>query len=134
MDDRRTFLRLIGGGSTAVLAGCLGSDAGQSGDGDATTTAVDGASTTTARTGGTTNGSVPARYETATGLSDRQRDPSSLTAKDTVAYQSSPKDGQGCSGCQHFIPAKGDDELGACVLVEGRIHPDGWCKLFSPTG
>ncbi|WP_049913136.1 high-potential iron-sulfur protein [Halococcus thailandensis] len=133
MDDRRTFLRLIGGGSTTVLAGCLGSDTGQSGDGDATT-AVDDASTTTARTGGTTNGSVPARYETATGLSDRQRDPSSLSAKDTVAYQSSPKDGQGCSGCQHFIPAKGDDELGACVLVEGRIHPDGWCKLFSPTG
>lgn len=132
MDDRRTFLGLIGAGSTVALAGCLGSDTGQSAEAD-TTTAADSAPTTT-RAGGSGNDSVPARYETATGLSDRRRDPASLTAKNTVAYQSSPKGGQGCSGCQHFIPPKGDDELGACVLVEGRIDPDGWCKLFSPTG
>ena len=126
--DRRTFLRLVGGGSALALAGCLG------GEGFDGANANDGETETTTQTSGGANDSVSARYVTATGLSGRQRDPDSLTDKATVAYQPNPSDGQGCSGCQHFIPPKGDDKAGACVLVEGRIQPDAWCKLFSPTG
>ena len=39
-------------------------------------------------------------------------------------YQDHPKDGQQCSGCALFEPPA------ACKLVDGRIAPQGWCKLF----
>jgi hypothetical protein len=43
-----------------------------------------------------------------------------------VQYQSSPKDGQKCSGCGMFQPPN------ACAGVEGDISPEGWCSIFSP--
>ncbi|RXF74087.1 high-potential iron-sulfur protein [Hansschlegelia zhihuaiae] len=43
-----------------------------------------------------------------------------------VQYQSSPKDGQKCSGCALFQPPN------ACAGVEGEISPEGWCSIFSP--
>ncbi len=41
-------------------------------------------------------------------------------------YQSTPKAGQKCSQCMHFIA-----DSGSCKLVEGQISPEGWCKLFA---
>ncbi len=46
--------------------------------------------------------------------------------KKTAKYQSSPKNGQQCSGCAYFQPTK------SCKLVEGDISPTGWCMLFAP--
>jgi hypothetical protein len=43
----------------------------------------------------------------------------------SVQYQSQPKGDQSCNGCAHFIP-----ESNTCKLVEGRINPNGWCKLW----
>jgi hypothetical protein len=43
-----------------------------------------------------------------------------------VQYQTSPKDGNKCSGCVNFeAPA-------ACKIVSGKISPDGWCIAFAP--
>jgi len=45
--------------------------------------------------------------------------------KKTAQYQDTPKNGQKCVDCVHFV------EGGACKLVEGEINPEGWCALFS---
>jgi hypothetical protein len=46
--------------------------------------------------------------------------------QETVKYQFTPKDGQQCSKCLHFIPPN------ACKLVQGEIKPEGWCMLYAP--
>jgi len=51
-----------------------------------------------------------------------------LYAKGTKAqyhYQDTPKDGNQCSDCMHFIP-----ESNECRMVEGPISFDGWCAAF----
>jgi len=41
-----------------------------------------------------------------------------------VSYQSTPKNGQQCDGCNIFVPPN------ACKTVTGTIAPTGWCKLW----
>ena len=43
-----------------------------------------------------------------------------------VQYQASPKGADKCSGCAMFQPPD------ACMGVEGKISPEGWCSLYSP--
>jgi len=45
--------------------------------------------------------------------------------KATVKYQDTPKDGQVCRDCMHFLPSTNE-----CKLVEGPINPEGWCNIF----
>ncbi len=47
-------------------------------------------------------------------------------APEMVMYQTTPKDGNKCSACQHFQPPN------ACALVSGTISPNGWCGVFAP--
>jgi len=46
-------------------------------------------------------------------------------AKEIVKYQATPKDGQKCEECLHFIP-----ETNECKTVEGSIDPEGWCNIY----
>ena len=46
-------------------------------------------------------------------------------SQEAVNYQPSPKGDQFCGNCGHFIPPT------ACRLVEGRISPGGWCRLWA---
>ena len=46
-------------------------------------------------------------------------------APPTVQYQETPKNGQKCMDCMHFLP-----ETNECKLVAGTISPEGWCRLF----
>ena len=41
-----------------------------------------------------------------------------------AAYQTTPKNGQSCSTCALFRPPS------SCLMVEGTISPDGWCKFY----
>jgi High potential iron-sulfur protein len=41
-----------------------------------------------------------------------------------AAYQGTPKNGQSCSTCALFRPPS------SCLMVEGTISPDGWCKFY----
>jgi len=57
--------------------------------------------------------------------------------KNSVQYQPEPKtlqDGteQKCTGCRFFEAPDGDADMGACSLVKGKIHPNGWCALYAP--
>lgn len=117
--ERRRMLVLVGTGSAAALAGCLGGDG--AGDNDTTTTQT---TTTTA------DDDVPPEYRTATALNGDDRDPDVLSAKADVNYQSEPSSGQQCSGCAFYVPDKNDDGVGACAIVEGTIEPEGYCVSY----
>lgn len=41
-----------------------------------------------------------------------------------AAYQATPKNDQKCSTCALFRPPS------SCLMVEGTISPDGWCKFY----
>jgi hypothetical protein len=41
-----------------------------------------------------------------------------------VGYQTSPKDGKQCDGCNFFVAPN------SCKSVAGEITPTGWCKLW----
>jgi hypothetical protein len=45
-------------------------------------------------------------------------------AQAAVRYQTSPKDGKQCSGCNLFIAPN------TCKTVDGTISPSGWCALW----
>jgi hypothetical protein len=45
-------------------------------------------------------------------------------AMTAVKYQTDPKDGHQCDGCNFFEPPNG------CKMVDGDIAPTGWCLLW----
>jgi hypothetical protein len=46
-----------------------------------------------------------------------------LSQKD-AEYQPTPKNGQSCANCQHFLPPA------SCKLVKGKVSPQGWCDFW----
>ena len=49
---------------------------------------------------------------------------SGKASKKELEYQNKPKGDQKCDNCMHFISPN------ACMVVEGDISPEGWCKLW----
>jgi len=47
-----------------------------------------------------------------------------------LKYQSTPKNGQKCSGCKWFVAGKTATADGTCQIVEGSISPNGWCTAW----
>lgn len=45
-------------------------------------------------------------------------------SKVQAQYQDKPKGDQKCGNCMHFIPPD------SCMLVEGNISADAWCRLW----
>ena len=45
-------------------------------------------------------------------------------AQAAVRYQTTPKDGKQCDGCNLFVAPN------ACKSVDGDIAPTGWCALW----
>jgi hypothetical protein len=45
-------------------------------------------------------------------------------AQAAVHYQTDPKDGKQCDGCNFFVAPN------SCKLVDGEIAPTGWCALW----
>lgn len=47
-------------------------------------------------------------------------------SKDQANYTYDVEGSKICNNCEHFLlPNK-------CMIVEGHIEPDGWCKFFEP--
>lgn len=44
--------------------------------------------------------------------------------KKVVSYQDTPHGNQSCSNCLQFLPPS------SCKVVEGKISPNGWCKVY----
>ncbi|MDA8363987.1 MAG: iron oxidase [Gammaproteobacteria bacterium] len=55
-----------------------------------------------------------------------------LISKARVRYQDHPKGDEYCAGCVNFIPGSMPAVMGACMIVEGAISPQGWCTAFAP--
>jgi hypothetical protein len=51
--------------------------------------------------------------------------------KNSVQYQPDPKGDQRCDNCQFWIPPEGGSDMGGCQIVQGEIHPSGWCNLWA---
>lgn len=45
-------------------------------------------------------------------------------AQTGVQYQTSPKDGHQCDGCNFFVAPN------SCKMVDGEISPTGWCAIW----
>ncbi len=45
-------------------------------------------------------------------------------AQAAVKYQTEPKDGHQCDGCNFFVAPN------SCKMVNGEISPTGWCALW----
>jgi len=45
-------------------------------------------------------------------------------AQAAVKYQTEPKDGHQCDGCNFFVAPS------SCKMVDGDISPTGWCALW----
>jgi hypothetical protein len=52
-------------------------------------------------------------------------------SRDTLKYQSTPKDGLKCLACTLFVPGKSTTADGSCKVITGAISPNGWCTAFS---
>lgn len=52
--------------------------------------------------------------------------------KSAVQYQDHPKDGKDCEDCIQFIPGAKKGDMGTCKVVQGKIHPHGYCVAFVP--
>ena len=55
-----------------------------------------------------------------------------MISKARVRYQDHPKGDEYCAGCVNFIPGPVPAAMGACMIVEGAISPQGWCTAFAP--
>ncbi len=155
--DRRDFLKAAGATSIAGLAGCTGGGGGGNGgdtggDGGGDMGGNESGGDTGGDTGGDSGGNggggttglpegvsqeqfdtgpVPDAYSTATSIGGTTRNPDTLQAKSGVSYQAEPSSGDQCNGCVQYIEDQNDDGYGACALVEGYIHPQGWCSLYA---
>lgn len=122
-NSRRQFLRFTGAAALATsLAGCGGRD-GDRPDVDATNSDA-------SNTGGESE-PVPESERTAKALGGIERDPDALQDPAALSYQSTPNNGQQCTGCQYYVPDGNDDGMGACTLVSGQIDPEGWCLSYA---
>jgi hypothetical protein len=52
-------------------------------------------------------------------------------SKDSMHYQSTPNDGNQCSGCNFFIPGSDAKSDGTCKIVDGSISPNGYCMAYN---
>lgn len=120
---RRRFLHLTGVTALAAIAGC--SDGG--GSETPTETETPARTETVADVGTET---VPEPYRTAKSQGGTRRNPGALSSKESVNYQTEPKDGKQCSGCQYFIPNEAGNGTGACAIVAGPIDPNGYCVSY----
>ena len=57
--------------------------------------------------------------------------PEELQLRKTLQYvDASPQPGRNCTTCTLFVPSKEPDSCGACKVIHGPVHPNGWCKIF----
>ena len=78
------------------------------------------------------DGSLSNAEATASAFEGEERDPDPVQAKnaDTVDIQHVPNDDQYCGHREDFVTDQNAAGFGACLLVDGKIHPCDWCALY----
>lgn len=127
--DRRQALKwigssLLGGSMLTVAAGCGGDD-GDAEDGD-----DEGPGHSVPHPNNQTLAEAEANGET---LSGATRSPGAQQPQDSpgVNLQHAPDGNQYCGNCSLYVPDQNGDGFGACLSVEGKIHPCDWCLLYT---
>jgi hypothetical protein len=60
-------------------------------------------------------------------------EPEALEARTVIGYvDKAPDATKTCGACQQFVPSPSDGSCGSCRVVKGPIHPNGYCKAFTP--
>jgi len=59
--------------------------------------------------------------------------PGEIKLRDQLEYvDRTPFAGKVCVSCQHYTAPKPGETCGGCKVVPGKIHPAGYCKLYTP--
>lgn len=121
--SRRRFLQLTGTASLVGIAGCLGKaehdPSADRAEGEWCLDELDEPVRESERTAESIDGVV--------------RNPGELISKEDAGYKCGAMGAQLCANCHFFIPSKGNDMIGACALVAGRIRSQDWCARYQPT-
>lgn len=56
-----------------------------------------------------------------------------IQVREDLDYVSdSPQANQVCSNCQFWLTPESGKECGGCVVMEGPVHPEGFCNSWAP--
>jgi hypothetical protein len=59
-------------------------------------------------------------------------DPDKATRSTLQYTDRAPSADKQCNKCSFYQPASEPTKCGACTLVKGPIHPNGYCSAFAP--
>lgn len=76
-----------------------------------------------------THAPAPVACSDVTGLSAE-----AIQLRQRLEYvDQTPFAGKVCSDCQHYVPPKPGEACGGCKVIPGKIAPNGYSKLFTPS-
>lgn len=128
--NRRQALKWIGttlvGGSMLTFASGCGGEEGNDGNGEEDTAPSH-------EVPHPNNDMLPEAEARGTSLSSGTRSPGAQQPQDNpgVNLQHKPSGNQYCGNCSLYVPDQNGDGFGACLSVQGKIHPCDWCVLYT---
>ncbi len=70
----------------------------------------------------------PAFCNDTSGLSSDQQN-----TRATLGYEdSSDQPGKNCAKCSQYLAPPKMDQCGKCKVLPGAVHPNGYCRAFTP--
>ena len=71
---------------------------------------------------------APSFCNDVTSLSgDQQGQRVALGYEDTT-----PQPGKNCAKCSQYVPPPKASDCGGCKILPGTVHPNGYCRAFTP--
>lgn len=59
--------------------------------------------------------------------------PDQVNTRNTLGYEdTSTQAGKNCAKCQQFVAPPSEDKCGTCKVLPGPVHPNGYCRAFTP--
>lgn len=57
--------------------------------------------------------------------------PAAQEMRENVQYvDQTPNPGERCDNCLHWQPDMVEGGCGGCAVLQGQVHPEGWCSLW----
>jgi hypothetical protein len=55
------------------------------------------------------------------------------TSRNTLGYEeTSHEPGKNCAKCNQYLPPPSAEQCGHCKVLPGSVHPNGYCRAFTP--
>ncbi len=59
--------------------------------------------------------------------------PDQQNTRTTLGYEdASDQPGKNCAKCSQYLAPPKTDECGKCKVLPGSVHPNGYCRAFTP--